>query len=231
MQSLLLPTPWLPDSRFGQHRVDFNPGRTPTHVRPYSTAVKSSLRAVDSPSLMSGAVPADDVTEGTRGTQLAQGTTSDIVTSGLSNPPSTSTSLPTSRPAEGPQVSEPRQQLPASNVTKAGESTTPGSSGSGGPQAQPAPASIHPSSPKNTGRALPPRSSRRPKSHVASACVNCKRKHLGCDSARPCRRCVVSGKSVSVHRMISDQTNEVITDFLCRPHVLMSRIKSVAVLH
>ncbi|EEP75473.1 predicted protein [Uncinocarpus reesii 1704] len=44
---------------------------------------------------------------------------------------------------------------------------------------------------------LPPRSTRRAKAHVASACVNCKRKHLGCDSARPCRRCVVAGKESS----------------------------------
>lgn len=43
---------------------------------------------------------------------------------------------------------------------------------------------------------LPPRSTRRTKAHVASACVNCKRKHLGCDSSRPCRRCVLSGKEV-----------------------------------
>lgn len=45
---------------------------------------------------------------------------------------------------------------------------------------------------------LPPRSTRRAKAHVASACVNCKRKHLGCDSARPCRRCVSAGKEVSL---------------------------------
>ncbi|PGH13630.1 hypothetical protein AJ80_06262 [Polytolypa hystricis UAMH7299] len=44
---------------------------------------------------------------------------------------------------------------------------------------------------------LPPRSTRRAKAHVASACVNCKRKHLGCDAARPCRRCVVAGKEAS----------------------------------
>ncbi|OAX85572.1 hypothetical protein ACJ72_00033 [Emergomyces africanus] len=44
---------------------------------------------------------------------------------------------------------------------------------------------------------LPPRSTRRAKAHVASACVNCKRKHLGCDSARPCRRCISSGKEES----------------------------------
>jgi hypothetical protein len=42
-----------------------------------------------------------------------------------------------------------------------------------------------------------PRTSRKTKAHVASACVNCKKKHLRCDNARPCRRCVQSGKEVS----------------------------------
>ncbi|ODH29349.1 hypothetical protein ACO22_03776 [Paracoccidioides brasiliensis] len=44
---------------------------------------------------------------------------------------------------------------------------------------------------------LPPRSTRRAKAHVASACVNCKKKHLGCESARPCRRCISAGKEES----------------------------------
>lgn len=39
-----------------------------------------------------------------------------------------------------------------------------------------------------------PRATRKVKAHVASACVNCKRKHLRCDESRPCRRCVQSGK-------------------------------------
>lgn len=42
-----------------------------------------------------------------------------------------------------------------------------------------------------------PRATRKVKAHVASACVNCKKKHLRCDSARPCQRCVQSGKEVS----------------------------------
>lgn len=41
------------------------------------------------------------------------------------------------------------------------------------------------------------RSPRRAKSHVASACVNCKRAHLSCDVQRPCTRCVGSGRQVS----------------------------------
>ncbi|OQO00265.1 hypothetical protein B0A48_14052 [Cryoendolithus antarcticus] len=38
------------------------------------------------------------------------------------------------------------------------------------------------------------RGSRKTKTHVASACVNCKRAHLSCDVQRPCGRCVTSGK-------------------------------------
>ena len=41
-----------------------------------------------------------------------------------------------------------------------------------------------------------PRATRKAKAHVASACVNCKTKHLRCDAARPCQRCVQSGKEV-----------------------------------
>jgi hypothetical protein len=44
---------------------------------------------------------------------------------------------------------------------------------------------------------ISPRATRKTKAHVASACVNCKKKHLRCDNARPCRRCVQSGKEVS----------------------------------
>lgn len=50
------------------------------------------------------------------------------------------------------------------------------------------------------GRSLAQKSTRRTKAHVASACVNCKKKHLGCDPARPCRRCVLSGKAVSLSK-------------------------------
>ena len=44
------------------------------------------------------------------------------------------------------------------------------------------------------------RATRKTKAHVASACMNCKKKHLRCDNARPCRRCVQSGKEVSYCR-------------------------------
>lgn len=38
---------------------------------------------------------------------------------------------------------------------------------------------------------------RRAKAHVPSACVNCKRKHLACETKRPCNRCLQTGKEVS----------------------------------
>lgn len=40
------------------------------------------------------------------------------------------------------------------------------------------------------------RTTRRTKAHVAKACQNCKKAHLSCDEARPCARCVASGKQV-----------------------------------
>lgn len=42
------------------------------------------------------------------------------------------------------------------------------------------------------------RTSRRAKAHVARACQNCKKAHLSCDEARPCARCVSSGKQVNI---------------------------------
>ncbi|PHH87254.1 hypothetical protein CDD83_9120 [Cordyceps sp. RAO-2017] len=40
----------------------------------------------------------------------------------------------------------------------------------------------------------PPKSQRKTKGHVASACVPCKRAHLRCDAQRPCSRCLSNGK-------------------------------------
>ena len=40
---------------------------------------------------------------------------------------------------------------------------------------------------------------RRAKAHVPSACVNCKRKHLACETKRPCNRCLQTGKEVSAY--------------------------------
>ncbi|ETN42012.1 uncharacterized protein HMPREF1541_03951 [Cyphellophora europaea CBS 101466] len=60
-----------------------------------------------------------------------------------------------------------------------------------GPIAAPA---SSPTDPRLPSGQLSPRTSRKNKAHVASACINCKKKHLRCDNARPCRRCVQAGK-------------------------------------
>lgn len=43
----------------------------------------------------------------------------------------------------------------------------------------------------------PPGIARRAKAHVPSACVNCKKKHLACETKRPCNRCTQTGKEVT----------------------------------
>ena len=52
-------------------------------------------------------------------------------------------------------------------------------------------------SPEGQLVAGPPGIARRAKAHVPSACVNCKKKHLACETKRPCNRCVQTGKEVS----------------------------------
>ncbi|RPA82820.1 hypothetical protein BJ508DRAFT_413981 [Ascobolus immersus RN42] len=40
---------------------------------------------------------------------------------------------------------------------------------------------------------------KKPKSHVPSACVHCKKAHLGCGVERPCQRCISLGKQDTCH--------------------------------
>ncbi|VUC24814.1 unnamed protein product [Clonostachys rosea] len=47
-----------------------------------------------------------------------------------------------------------------------------------------------------------PKSQRKAKGHVASACVPCKKAHLRCDSQRPCSRCISNGKEDSCHDVV-----------------------------
>lgn len=48
--------------------------------------------------------------------------------------------------------------------------------------------------PESNPQVTSPRSQRKTKGHVASACVPCKRAHLRCDAQRPCSRCITHGK-------------------------------------
>ncbi|KAI1826504.1 hypothetical protein F4861DRAFT_537080 [Xylaria intraflava] len=57
----------------------------------------------------------------------------------------------------------------------------------------PYPLPINPPGPENPAFTSP-KSQRKTKGHVASACVPCKRAHLRCDAQRPCSRCLSNGK-------------------------------------
>lgn len=209
MQSLLLPAPWFSKTHFGPHRFDIDPGRVSVHLRPTSsTGPKTSLTASYSALPMSGTVPT--------GTQAPQSADNNTFTTHreqregeraeiprLADPDRSNLTprLPTLIPVEGPRVVStrpptflPTEELLVNPITQV-PSISPAVSlsqvTSGSPQL-----GFHGVPTSGTIRSLPPRSTRRAKAHVASACVNCKRKHLGCDSARPCRRCVLSGKAV-----------------------------------
>ncbi|KAF4773699.1 hypothetical protein HER10_EVM0003453 [Colletotrichum scovillei] len=47
---------------------------------------------------------------------------------------------------------------------------------------------------QDSGPYTSPKTQRKTKGHVASACVPCKRAHLRCDAQRPCSRCTSNGK-------------------------------------
>ena len=71
----------------------------------------------------------------------------------------------------------------------------------------------------------PPGVARRAKAHVPSACVNCKRKHLACETRRPCNRCVQTGKEVRDPKILLHLPQLLI---LSRLHALTSSTKNEA---
>ncbi|KJZ79846.1 hypothetical protein HIM_00560 [Hirsutella minnesotensis 3608] len=88
------------------------------------------------------------------------------------------TPLYTPQPPRGPLQSSFQQQRPSSSAQGA---DGPYQMSSRGPATE------------NQGFS-PPKSQRKTKGHVASACVPCKRAHLRCDAQRPCSRCLSNGK-------------------------------------
>ena len=68
-------------------------------------------------------------------------------------------------------------------------------------------------SPEGQLVAGPPGIARRAKAHVPSACVNCKKKHLACETKRPCNRCVQTGKEVSGSRVTFPVACYILTCF------------------
>lgn len=199
MQSLILPpTPFVTTPQFGLPRFDSSPERFPldrscsTHARGYSP------RALPLPRPMSNTVPGDDLLEISGHTrrlghpELPQPLTT---TTGVSGPIAASTSPATASTQE-------YTQPPLALHDPSASGRWPPSFGPQGVSQHPEvsyPPSVVPTStsPGAATRNLQQKPTRRTKAHVASACVNCKKKHLGCDSARPCRRCVLSGKSAT----------------------------------
>ena len=83
-------------------------------------------------------------------------------------------------------------------------------------------------SPEGQLVAGPPGIARRAKAHVPSACVNCKKKHLACETKRPCNRCVLTGKEVSSKSETSKVLKAFITLTAFRLVALMSNIRNEA---
>lgn len=200
MQSLLLPAPWLSNTHFGQPRLDLDPGRASIHLRPSTAGLKSGLRTSHPSFLMSDPLPTDNPTESARNIQQQASRSSEVKTTDEAVDPIVSPTAPVSRSPGGQHVRTTQAQSDSPrDVVHGHQAPAPTSSLAGGiPAASTETAHLQSAAPSTTVRTLPPRSTRRAKAHVASACVNCKRKHLGCDSSRPCRRCVLAGKAVSL---------------------------------
>ncbi|KAJ5371439.1 uncharacterized protein N7496_007531 [Penicillium cataractarum] len=206
MQPLVLHPPSLATAQFGQPRFSSGPERLPLNRSWSSNARGYSPRAPLSRQSMSGSPPADEplVTAGNPKPPLGYSSVSSpAITSAIDVAPSSRVHIPGSTISQPlSSVSEP---LPA-HITppRYGQISgpPPPAFGVGSPQTLPGgppyPLSALESSIAGpAGRSLAQKSTRRTKAHVASACVNCKKKHLGCDPARPCRRCVLAGKASS----------------------------------
>lgn len=224
MQSLLLPAPCLNKTLFGLHSFDIDPARISVHLRPPSSLATPKGRLGDSVSVlpMSGIVPTGS--QALYNTSTSYSPTTQTGQQPETEERSRNTNVPDLHPRTHPSLSSsslglsplvpaestgavtaqiPRFLSTGSLPTTASSSTPTVTTASSGVSpliaAGPLQLGLHGVSSSTTSavRTLPPRSTRRAKAHVASACVNCKKKHLGCDSARPCRRCVLSGKAVS----------------------------------
>lgn len=212
MQPLVLHPPSLTTAQFGQPRFNSAPERLPLN-RSWSTNARgSSPRAPPPRQPMSGSPPAEEEHSVTSKEPKAETTTTAAAVT---------TTEPATAPASAPATSTTAEVASSSVSTAATGQPLPATSEPVSAQIPPRfgdhGASPHPGSPRPLEAAaypLPPlessasgpatrssaqKSTRRTKAHVASACVNCKKKHLGCDPARPCRRCVLAGKAVSTN--------------------------------
>ncbi|KAL1999437.1 hypothetical protein VTN02DRAFT_4518 [Thermoascus thermophilus] len=201
MQSLLLPHSPFPNKPFGDPRSDLESGPLSLNLSWSTTSHGPSLRAPYPSPPMSGSPPAENPAELSRGSRRRRrsephpATSNGAVESILAPGPVSAAAAGGSAqiPALPGRSDTIQERLPSSRPLEyIGGVSAPAET----PYLQPGPVTAAPgATAAAAARTLPPRQTRRTKAHVASACVNCKRKHLGCDSARPCRRCVLAGKA------------------------------------
>lgn len=199
----MLHPPSLPPAQFGQPRFNSGPERLPLN-RSWSTNARGcSPRAPLPRQSMSGSPPAEEpsVTSGESKPPSYPSVSSPAVTTtghGSSSTAPVSGSSQQQQQPPPPPVGDPLPAQVPPRYGKQSPSTYVESPGlTSGVPSYPI-STLEPSVPGPATRSLTQKSTRRTKAHVASACVNCKKKHLGCDSARPCRRCVLAGKAVSI---------------------------------
>lgn len=207
MQSVILPQSALFSTPFGHHSFNPSPERLSLNLSRSTNDRGCSPRALQLHRSMSNSNPDRDTLE-TAGDSRRPGypelpqpiPTTAALSFGpafTSGPPSSESREPTLQRVVSTSTSEVSQRpFTASDTLPRLPPVFGGQSGSQHVEQPFAPATLA-ASPPGATRTVGQKPTRRTKAHVASACVNCKKKHLGCDSARPCRRCVVAGKSVS----------------------------------
>lgn len=209
MQPLVLHPPSLTTAQFGQPRFNSGPECLPLN-RSWSTNARGcSPRAAFPRQSMSGSPPTEEKPPVTSKESISAyppisepaGTTATATTSvtATTTAEDVSSSLPTTSTTTAPPLPAASEPPSAQIPPIYGDQSAPPYATS----PRPLPGTAYPlppfeaSIPGPATRSLTQKSTRRTKAHVASACVNCKKKHLGCDPARPCRRCVLAGKAVS----------------------------------
>ncbi|GIK05707.1 hypothetical protein Aspvir_009820 [Aspergillus viridinutans] len=216
MQSLVLPPTALSSTQFGHPRFSSASERLALNYTLPTNARLCNPRDLPPVHPMSSSVPAEDPLETPRHvrpdphtTGLPTVTAVSVTAPAVTNASVSETALASgsSGPATGHTSAFQQYVAPATREEIRPpftfNETVPGSQAPLGTTEQRAaqePSTTFPSSSfgtSPTARELLPKGTRRTKAHVASACVNCKKKHLGCDPARPCRRCVLSGKEAT----------------------------------
>lgn len=207
MQSIALPPSTIFSSQLGHPKFGTDPVRLSSNLGRPTDARGCNPRALPLPRPMSSSKLAHDTLE-TSG-ESRRSTRPELPQFGVTSTAGTLGPAFTYTPSAAPETREPplqhvvsapdselsqrpfvNDQLPRLPSVFSGPRTTQ-------PREPPfSTASLISSPPEAAARPLSHKPTRRTKAHVASACVNCKKKHLGCDSARPCRRCVLAGKEV-----------------------------------